>query len=89
MTQPLWTPSQERIDSAAVTGFAYTVAQRFQTELSEYQDLHRWSILNPREFWSVLWEYTGVIAADRGETVVENIDSMPGAELSRISLRAR
>jgi len=79
MTKPLWTPPGERVENAAITGFSYTVEQRYQVSLDGYADLHRWSVEHPREFWSVLWEYTGVVSSTRGDTVVDNIEHMPGA----------
>ncbi len=74
----LWNPSQETIDSANITEFIGLVNENHQSSIKNYAELHAWSTNNPESFWSQLWDYSHVIA-DRGESVLENKDQMPGA----------
>jgi acetoacetyl-CoA synthetase len=79
MTEPLWTPPEERVESATITGFAHMVSRRHGVRIEGYPDLHRWSVAHSREFWTAVWNYTYVVAETRGDTIVENITAMPGA----------
>lgn len=65
----LWTPSPARASSTRLAAFS---------QFSSYQDLHRWSVTEPGEFWDAVWQFTWVIGA-RGGPVVENGAAMPGA----------
>ncbi|MDA0262117.1 MAG: acetoacetate--CoA ligase, partial [Proteobacteria bacterium] len=44
-----------------------------------FEDLYAWSIDQPENFWTELWDFTGIIAETRGATVVKDIDKLPGA----------
>jgi acetoacetyl-CoA synthetase len=64
--QPLWMPSQQRASEAAMTRFGELLGQRHGVELDDYVALHRFSIEHPGDFWSALWDFTGVVG-DKGE----------------------
>ncbi|SDJ55552.1 acetoacetate--CoA ligase [Microbulbifer yueqingensis] len=76
--QPLWQPSPEAVASTQMDQFRRLVNERFRTELEDYDALHRWTVENREDFWKLLWDHTGVLASERGDTVLEN-DEMPGA----------
>ena len=75
---PLWTPAPERIASANMTAFARAAEQRWGLSLPDYAELHAWSVREPEQFWSSVWEDGGVIGV-RGSTVLVDGDRMPGA----------
>ena len=68
---PLWTPSPDIIDQALITKFISAVNQRFDRRFSEYDDLYQWSIDEKESFWSMLWDFCGVIG-HRGERILIN-----------------
>ena len=80
---PLWTPTAERVASANLTRFAASVGHLG----ASYEELHRWSIDAPDEFWQAIWDFTGVVGY-AGDTVLERGESMrfdrffPGASLN-------
>ncbi|MGE3704970.1 MAG: acetoacetate--CoA ligase [Vicinamibacterales bacterium] len=76
--QPLWTPSEGRIAAANLTRFRRFVGERLGVQVDGYRALHRWSITNRPAFWSALWDFTGVIAAAKGDRILVD-DGMPGA----------
>jgi len=76
--RPIWQPSPGRALRAQLTAFRRFAAHRFGRELSDYATLHAWSIAERGEFWRAIWEFCGVIG-ERGETVLEAGDRMPGA----------
>jgi acetoacetyl-CoA synthetase len=79
VTEPLWSPSAERIAAARITAFTRDLASRIGESLPDYASLHRWSVNHPEAFWSAVWEHGGVIASARGERVLVDGDRMPGA----------
>ncbi len=74
---PLWSPSAEQIEAAAITGFIAAANRRFGLQLAGYDDLHRWSVDSREDFWTLVWDEYGVIG-ERGDTALENRDAMPG-----------
>ena len=79
MTEPLWTPSAERIRDANLTRFRAALGERRGIAFDDYAALHRWSVENREAFWAEIWEFCGVIGERRGDTVLADGDRMPGA----------
>lgn len=75
---PLWTPTQDRIDAAPLTAFMKAAAAKAGTSFASYAELHRWSVEDREGFWSLLWDFCGIVG-DKGETVLVDGDKMPGA----------
>ena len=78
--QKLWEPSQQAIERAQITEFARWIVRRLKLDLNSYPDFYRWTVDNPEEFWSSVWEWCGVIASRKGSTVLVDGDKMPGAK---------
>ncbi|NMG40787.1 acetoacetate--CoA ligase [Chelativorans sp. ZYF759] len=74
----LWRPSQADIDSSAMTAFAREASRIAGRELADYDALHDWSIEDREAFWSLVWDFCGVVGK-RGERTLVNGDRMPGA----------
>ena len=79
MTEPLWTPSPERIRDANLTRFRAALEESRGAAFADYGALHRWSVENREAFWTAIWDFCGVIAETRGGTVLADADRMPGA----------
>ncbi len=47
--------------------------------MSSFQDLYRWSVEYPGQFWLSVWRFCRIKADTEPEIVVENFDKMPGA----------
>ena len=78
MSAPLWVPSAERVARARITAFMRVVRDDFGLEASSYDDLYRFSIDRPEDFWRTVWTFTG-IAGEMGTRVVDDLRKMPGA----------
>ena len=79
MSEVLWRPDEARVDAAAMTAFRAAVEARWGVSLPDYAALHRWSVACRERFWLTLWDFCGVVAERRGETVLADRDAMPGA----------
>lgn len=62
---PLWAPSSERASLTRLDAFRHTVNARFDVDLGDSVALHRWSVEQPGDFWTTVWDACGVIG-ERG-----------------------
>ncbi|MBT00722.1 MAG: acetoacetate--CoA ligase [Oceanospirillaceae bacterium] len=79
MEQPLWTPSQARIRSTRLWDFMQFVNARHEREFHDYDSLWQWSVEQNDSFWNDLWDYVGIEAREKGNTVLQEPNKMPGA----------
>jgi acetoacetyl-CoA synthetase len=76
---PLWKPSKQRIAAANLTAFMRSATRRWGAEFADYEALHRWSVTQPEQFWTTLWDVAGVVG-HRGERALADANRMPGAK---------
>jgi acetoacetyl-CoA synthetase len=80
MTTPLWTPSADRVRREPLTAFtAFCRDDRGFAGDAAYAALHRWSVEQPADFWGAVWDFCGVHASARGDSVLVDGDRFPGA----------
>lgn len=63
VTAPLWSPSEDRIQSTKVWAFIQSLNQQFGLEINSFDDLWNWSIRDPMNFWKSLASFTGFISS--------------------------
>jgi acetoacetyl-CoA synthetase len=78
-TNPIWSPSPERVERAQLTRFMRFVRERHHAPVPDYPALHRWSVEFPERFWSALWDFCEVRAEQRATQILEDGARMPGA----------
>ena len=77
--RPLWRPSPARVARSNIAAFLGRVQDDWGVELDGYDALYDWSIDEMEKFWTSFWDFCGVIAETRGQTVLADPDKMPGA----------
>ncbi len=75
---PIWTPSLFRIADANLTRFMALVEGR-GARIADPDELHRWSVESPEDFWEALWEFAAVAGDRGGGPALEHGERMPGA----------
>jgi acetoacetyl-CoA synthetase len=75
----MWTPSDARIARSNLMAFVRDVGRSRGLDFSTYKEVYEWSISRPGDFWASVWDFTGIIAETRGDTVVENGGDMMAA----------
>jgi acetoacetyl-CoA synthetase len=80
MDQPLWQPSEARIERANMTAFARHVAAAHGERLRDYAEIRAWSVERPELFWPALWRYGGVHASRPWREVLVGGERMSGAD---------
>ena len=78
MTQPLWTPSPERIGRSNLTRFMAAVNREHGLTLDGYDTLYDWSVGNIPAFWEALWRFVDLRYSAPYTSVLEE-PRMPGA----------
>jgi acetoacetyl-CoA synthetase len=79
MDRPLWQPSSARIAKANLLEFMDEARERWGVDVNDYDELYRWSITQPEQFWQSVWSYCKVIGDLGDGPVVVDRDRMPGA----------
>jgi acetoacetyl-CoA synthetase len=79
MNEPLWTPSTARVLQSTLGAFAHWLGSRTGKALPAYQDLYRYSVNTPADFWSSLWDFTGVIGQKGEPPYLVEADTMAAA----------
>ena len=74
----LWSPSPERARATQMHAFLERARAESGLDLDDYDALWRWSVDDPGSFWSMLWEFTGVVG-EKGDVAVTDLERMPGA----------
>ncbi|MCE5982978.1 acetoacetate--CoA ligase [Pseudomonas sp. LF19] len=79
MNEVLWRPSKARIQASRMDAFRRQVNQQFGLTLSNYADLHRWSIEQRPAFWQTLADYFQVRWQQPATQVLDEGPQMPDA----------
>ena len=76
---PLWSPSPVAVRKSEIVRFMQEANRRFGLSLSDYRQLHGWSVENLPAFWELVWDFCGVIG-EKGAPLLEHDNRMPGAK---------
>ena len=57
---PRWSPSPERAAATQLAAFTRFVGARGVADVDDYAALHSWSVREPADFWSAVWDFAGV-----------------------------
>ena len=71
--QPLWTPNPATVGQ---TRMAQLIKAKGK---ANYAELWQWSVDQPEEFWSELWDFCGAVG-EKGAKIVVDRNKMPGAK---------
>jgi len=75
----MWEPSRERVERSNMARFMRHVRDQWGVQADDYAALYRWSAREPERFWTSVWDFAGIVARTRGDTVLRDGDKMPGA----------
>ncbi|MDX2103916.1 MAG: acetoacetate--CoA ligase [Alphaproteobacteria bacterium] len=70
----LWSPNPATVAETAMHRFMQDVGQ------PDWTSLHTWSVNNPADFWSRVWDWCGVVGDKGSEPYLVDADQMPGAQ---------
>lgn len=67
---PIWQPSEQRIDDANLTRFIDSLEPsglNLNRDVKSYAELHQWSVDQPESFWQNVWQFCGVVGSQGSE----------------------
>ncbi|MFN0038789.1 MAG: acetoacetate--CoA ligase [Burkholderiales bacterium] len=76
----LWQPSKARIARSNINAFIKFVNKRWLAGIAGPEALYEWSINQPEQFWTAIWDFCDVVAQSRGNRVLIHGNKMPGAQ---------
>lgn len=77
LTEPTWTPDPQDAAETAMAAFLRAIEQRTGRAKPSSLDAHAWSLADPGAFWSLVWEFFGVVGDAGGVAHVRT--TMPEA----------
>lgn len=80
VSEPLWTPSPERVRHSNMYAFMQFVNERHGFSLTTYDELYNWSVTEIADFWQAVWDHLKIIASAQPTRIVDDPSKMPGAE---------
>jgi len=84
----LWSANENIKHDSNINRFMEQLATDYGAKVSDYESLHRWSIIYPHQFWSAVWKFTGVVCSKPFDKEFEPMGKMqntrwfPGAGLN-------
>jgi acetoacetyl-CoA synthetase len=79
MSEALWQPDPDTARRSNLARFADQAGTIAGRDLSDYAELHRWSVDDPGAFWRAVWDFAGIIASQPADTPVADLAKFPGA----------
>eukprot|EP00761_Pharyngomonas_kirbyi_P012525 gb/GECH01012552.1/.p1 GENE.gb/GECH01012552.1/~~gb/GECH01012552.1/.p1 ORF type:complete len:664 (+),score=148.12 gb/GECH01012552.1/:1-1992(+) len=67
--QPMWTPKD--ISNTNLEKFRKKVNSKYSLELSNYDELYKWSVTNVADFWATFWDFADIIHSSSYHQVVD------------------
>jgi len=74
----LWKPKISK--KSHVSNFIDELNRKNNLQIDKYEELYKWSISNPKQFWEETWKYSNIISSSQYHEIVDDITKMPGAE---------
>ena len=73
--QPMWTPSQDRIEASLLAKFIAATSKQSGNTALDYDAIWNWSVSSPNQFWDALWDFCGIIG-DKSGPVMAQTDTL-------------
>ena len=75
----LWRPSSKIKEESNLNQFIKNFVDEFKNQSDvKYEELWKWSIEKPENFWDSIWDYSNVLG-EKGDILLKDKDKMPGA----------
>lgn len=85
-TLPLWHPSPEKKALSRMESFRGKAQIASGLPLENYSDLHDWSVACPGPFWSLAWDFCGLVGEKGAEHYVHHSDPLAAEFFPRARL---
>jgi len=69
--EPLWTPSERRINASRLHAFRAFLEKRGHGPFDSYSSLHWFSVGQPDAFWDAIWDFAQIVGS-KGDKIIES-----------------
>ena len=76
----VWSPSDKRVKSSQMYKFMQNINNKYNANLSNFSDLHAWSIENKTQFWELIWDFFDIIGSKGTKPYIDPLNKMPGSK---------
>ena len=76
MSEILWEPSKESISKTNIFKLQNYINKKYNLNLTDYNQLHKWSIDNIDLFWEIMWDDLDIVFSKKYSRVIKNRSSM-------------
>ena len=80
MSSIMWKPAERLISKTQMIRFVNYINKHYDIKCESYHELYEWSIKNIESFWEALWDFSELKYHTAYESVVDDINKMPGAK---------
>jgi acetoacetyl-CoA synthetase len=80
MSRLLWKPTQQKITNSNMYKFMQSVNNRYDLQMTSYEQLHQWSIENIADFWQHFWQYADIQCSNTFDEILDDPNKMPYAK---------
>jgi acetoacetyl-CoA synthetase len=77
-SDPVWTPDDEAVERANLTGFLDWLRRERDLDFTSYDEVWQWSVDRLEDFWEAIWQFYGLSSPTPYETPLVDRE-MPGA----------
>lgn len=85
---PVWQPTAPP-DTIPINQYRYHINRKFNLNLQDSKELHKWSVTAPQDFWIDLWSYIGLVPDLPPGTTRAYDSDIPMTEVPRFFENAR
>lgn len=76
----LWEPSEKWIKSAEATRFIEFINKQYDQKIKDGREFYKWSVEKIPDFWDAMWKFSGILASQPYNRVVEDLNIFPGTK---------
>ena len=76
----MWSPTDKRVKSSQMHEFMSYINEEYDLLLTDYFDLHKWSIENKTQFWESIWDFFEIIGSKGTKPYIDPINTMPASK---------
>ena len=73
----MWLPTDDRAKSSEMYHFMITINKKYNLNLTNYEDLHKWSITSKSDFWNEIWDYFKILGSKGCKPYIDPLNKMP------------
>jgi acetoacetyl-CoA synthetase len=79
---PVWQPPQQP-SQIPINRYRAHINNKFNTQLRDSHELHKWSVTHPHDFWIDLWSYVGLVPDLPADTSLAYNPEIPMTDVPR------